>query len=59
MTLSVSGFMAEEDGQGGTKVTQLTDLSALGSWVPGKIVKMVTESVIPKSLVKIGEVARR
>ena len=58
MQLTTSGFIAEEDSQGGTRVTQLTDLSALGSWVPGKIIKMVTESMIPKSLVKIGEVAK-
>lgn len=30
MKLSVSGFIAEEDGLGGSRVTQLTDLSALG-----------------------------
>lgn len=30
MKLSVSGFIATDDGLGGCKVTQLTDLSALG-----------------------------
>lgn len=30
MSLSISGFVAEDDGQGGSRVTQLTDLSALG-----------------------------
>lgn len=30
MSLTISGFMAEDDGQGGCTVTQLTDLSALG-----------------------------
>lgn len=59
MQLTISGFIAEElPGGEGTRVTQLTDLSALGSWVPSKIIRMVTESMIPKSLAKIGEVAR-
>lgn len=30
MQLSISGFIAEDDGTGGSRVTQITDLSALG-----------------------------
>lgn len=30
MQLAISGFIAEEDGTGGSRVTQITDLSALG-----------------------------
>lgn len=59
LALAISGFLLEDDGQGGCSVTQLTDLSALASWVPGRIVRMVTETMIPKSLVKIGETARQ
>lgn len=30
MQLAISGLIAEEDGTGGSRVTQITDLSALG-----------------------------
>lgn len=58
MSLAISGFLAEDDGQGGCRVTQLTDLSALASWVPSRLIRVVTETMIPKSLVKIGETAK-
>ncbi|KAK9894624.1 Bet v1-like protein [Cystobasidium minutum MCA 4210] len=58
MQLSISGFIAEDDGTGGSRVTQITDLSALGSWVPSRVIRMVTENLIPKSLVKIGMAAK-
>ncbi|GAA5982835.1 hypothetical protein JCM5350_003003 [Sporobolomyces pararoseus] len=57
MELSVSGFMIEEEGEG-SKIIQITDLSGLGSWVPNAVFKTVTQTMLPKSLVKLGETAR-
>ncbi|KAM0752376.1 Bet v1-like protein [Meredithblackwellia eburnea MCA 4105] len=57
MVLTISGFIAEESGDGGSKVTQITDLSGLGSWVPSSVIKVVTQTMIPKSLVKLGQTA--
>lgn len=56
MELGVSGFLAESVGEG-SKVTQITDLSGLGSWVPSSIVRVVTQKMIPKSLVQLGKTA--
>jgi hypothetical protein len=33
-------------------------LSGLGSWVPGKVINLVTQTMIPKSLAKIGKRAQ-
>ncbi|GAA5910117.1 uncharacterized protein JCM6883_000559 [Sporobolomyces salmoneus] len=57
MELSVSGFLIEEDGEG-SRIVQITDLSGLGSWVPNAVFKTVTQTMLPKSLVKLGETAR-
>ncbi|GAA5961122.1 hypothetical protein JCM3765_001234 [Sporobolomyces pararoseus] len=57
MELSVSGFMIEEEGEG-SRIVQITDLSGLGSWIPNAVFKTVTQTMLPKSLVKLGETAR-
>ncbi|GAA93489.1 uncharacterized protein L969DRAFT_89262 [Mixia osmundae IAM 14324] len=57
MKLAISGFVAEEDGHGGSRLIQITDLSGLGSWVPDKIIQLVTKNIIPKSLAKVGKLA--
>lgn len=85
MNLSISGFLAEELPGGGSRVTQVTDLSGLGceyfswflwpfsfrlysadlsysrlmgaAWVPSAIIRTVTQTLIPKSLTKLGIVA--
>ncbi|GAA6023966.1 hypothetical protein JCM11491_003218 [Sporobolomyces phaffii] len=57
MELTVSGFLIEEEGQG-SRIVQITDLSGLGSWVPNAVFKTVTQTMLPKSLVKLGETAR-
>ncbi|GAA5887756.1 hypothetical protein JCM16303_005069 [Sporobolomyces ruberrimus] len=57
MELSVSGFLIEEEGEG-SRIVQITDLSGLGSWVPNAVFKTVTQTMLPKSLVKLGETAR-
>ncbi|GAA5925949.1 uncharacterized protein JCM15063_005169 [Sporobolomyces koalae] len=57
MELSVSGFVIEEEGAG-SRIIQITDLSGLGSWVPNAVFKTVTQTMLPKSLVKLGETAR-
>ncbi|KAI5480556.1 GTP-binding protein 1, partial [Pseudohyphozyma bogoriensis] len=57
MELGVSGFMAESTEAGGSKVTQITDLSSLGYWIPGAVIRTVTQKMIPKSLSKLGRAA--
>ncbi|GAA5843649.1 hypothetical protein JCM9279_000822 [Rhodotorula babjevae] len=54
MQLSVSGFLIEEVGAGGSKIVQITDLSGLGSWIPGAVLRTITQTMLPKSLVKLG-----
>lgn len=76
MTTS-SGFILEEEEGGGCRVTQVTDLSGLGStfspfrcffiglsltpriagWVPSAIIRTVTQTLLPKSLTKLGKAA--
>ncbi|GAA6001563.1 uncharacterized protein JCM10292_006315 [Rhodotorula paludigena] len=56
MELSVSGFLIEEVGDG-SKIVQITDLSGLGSWIPGAIIRTITQTMLPKSLVKLGATA--
>ncbi|KAK4056727.1 hypothetical protein OIO90_002279 [Microbotryomycetes sp. JL221] len=57
MQMGVTGFLIEEDGQGGSNIVQVTDLSGLGSWVPGAVIRTVTQTMLPKSLYKLGKVA--
>ncbi|KPV75028.1 uncharacterized protein RHOBADRAFT_44543 [Rhodotorula graminis WP1] len=57
MQLSVSGFLIEEVGAGGSKIVQITDLSGLGSWIPGAVLRTITQTMLPKSLVKLGATA--
>ncbi|BGP48617.1 hypothetical protein JCM10450v2_004493 [Rhodotorula kratochvilovae] len=56
MELSVSGFLIEEVGAG-SRIVQITDLSGLGSWIPGAVIRTITQSMLPKSLVKLGAAA--
>ncbi|ORY89321.1 hypothetical protein BCR35DRAFT_300452 [Leucosporidium creatinivorum] len=58
MELGISGFLIEEDGEGGSKIVQVTDLSGLGSWVPSAVIRTVTQTLLPKSLSKLGRTAR-
>ncbi|GAA6063186.1 hypothetical protein JCM10212_006852 [Sporobolomyces blumeae] len=57
MELTVSGFMIEEVGEG-SRIVQITDLSGLGSWIPNAVFRTVTQTMLPKSLVRLGEAAR-
>ncbi|GAA5896898.1 hypothetical protein JCM8208_007120 [Rhodotorula glutinis] len=57
MQLSVSGFLIEEVGAGGSKIVQITDLSGLGSWIPGAVLRTITQTMLPKSLIKLGVTA--
>jgi len=79
MQLSVSGFLIEEVGAGGSKIVQITDLSGLGcasplafapcatrgadavsllaAWIPGAVLRTITQTMLPKSLVKLGVTA--
>lgn len=66
-SLGVGGFMVEELGSDGlaadcstpvsVRVTQLSDLGELASWVPSSIVKMVASTMVPRSLNLIYKVA--
>lgn len=61
MQIGISGFIVEDDefeGKKGIRLTQLTDLSGLGKWIPGKVLSVVTQTMIPKSLRKIGKAAK-
>jgi hypothetical protein len=42
MNIAISGFLLSEDGEGGCILTQVSDLSSLGNWIPSKIITMVT-----------------
>ncbi|GAA5917774.1 hypothetical protein JCM5296_005042 [Sporobolomyces johnsonii] len=57
MEVSISGFMIEEESGGGSRIVQITDLSGLGSWVPSAVFRTVTQTMLPKSLVKLGAAA--
>ncbi|KAM0791299.1 hypothetical protein ACM66B_005771 [Microbotryomycetes sp. NB124-2] len=57
MQMGVTGFLIEEDGNGGSNIVQVTDLSGLGSWVPGAVIRTVTQTMLPKTLYKLGKVA--
>lgn len=54
MQLSISGFIAEDDGTGGSRVTQITDLSALGCKHKAKLgdgpLWMLTDLLLPFSM---------
>ncbi|GAA5965289.1 hypothetical protein JCM21900_005695 [Sporobolomyces salmonicolor] len=57
MEVSISGFMIEEEGEGGSRIVQITDLSGLGAWIPSAVFRTVTQTMLPKSLVKLGAAA--
>ncbi|KDE09214.1 hypothetical protein MVLG_00536 [Microbotryum lychnidis-dioicae p1A1 Lamole] len=57
MKLGVSGFLIENFGEGGSQITQLTDLSGLGSWIPSAVLRTVTQTMLPKSLQRMGRTA--
>ncbi|GAA6044165.1 hypothetical protein JCM8097_003731 [Rhodosporidiobolus ruineniae] len=58
MELAVSGFMIEEENEGrGSRIVQITDLSGLGSWIPGAVIRTITQTLLPKSLIKLGAAA--
>ncbi|SCV72103.1 BQ2448_4797 [Microbotryum intermedium] len=57
MKLGVSGFLIEDFGEGGSQITQLTDLSGLGSWIPSAVLRTVTQTMLPKSLQRMGRTA--
>ncbi|GAA5872065.1 hypothetical protein JCM8547_003088 [Rhodosporidiobolus lusitaniae] len=58
MELAVSGFMIEEANEGrGSRIVQITDLSGLGSWIPSAVIRTVTQTMLPKSLIKLGAAA--
>ncbi|GAA5887872.1 hypothetical protein JCM6882_000783 [Rhodosporidiobolus microsporus] len=55
MELAVSGFMIEEANEGkGSRIVQITDLSGLGSWIPSAVIRTITQTLLPKSLIKLG-----
>ncbi|GAA5820587.1 hypothetical protein JCM11251_003064 [Rhodosporidiobolus azoricus] len=58
MELAVSGFMIEEANEGkGSRIVQITDLSGLGSWIPSAVMRTITQTLLPKSLIKLGAAA--
>ncbi|GAA5967875.1 hypothetical protein JCM11641_005793 [Rhodosporidiobolus odoratus] len=58
MQLDVSGFVIEEvNGGKGSRIVQITDLSGLGSWIPSAIMRTITTTMLPKSLIKLGAAA--
>ncbi|SCZ88338.1 BZ3500_MvSof-1268-A1-R1_Chr2-1g04345 [Microbotryum saponariae] len=83
MKLGISGFLIEDFGEGGSQITQLTDLSGLGcefhslcgarrrrtfgisplalvrctAWIPSAVLRTVTQTMLPKSLQRMGRTA--
>ncbi|PWN30621.1 hypothetical protein BDZ90DRAFT_229632 [Jaminaea rosea] len=56
--LGVGGFMVEEmRGIDAIRVTQLSDLGELASWVPNSVVRMVASTMVPRSLSLISKAA--
>lgn len=65
--LGVGGFMVEELGSDGTasngktgkacQVTQLSNLGSAASWVPASVVKMVAQTMVPRSVALISKAA--
>ncbi|PWN23913.1 hypothetical protein BCV69DRAFT_13585 [Microstroma glucosiphilum] len=65
--LGVGGFMVEELGTDGTtstartgkacQVTQLSNLGSAASWVPASVVKMVAQTMVPRSVALISKAA--
>ncbi|POY74631.1 hypothetical protein BMF94_2392 [Rhodotorula taiwanensis] len=56
MSLGISGFVIDEV-DAGSRIIQITDLSGLGSWVPSAVFRTITETMLPKSLAKLGAAA--
>lgn len=65
--LGVGGFMVEELGSDGEtsngkkgracQVTQLSNLGSAASWVPASVVKMVAQTMVPRSVALISKAA--
>ncbi|BGP16615.1 hypothetical protein JCM10213_000469 [Rhodosporidiobolus nylandii] len=57
MELAVSGFVIEEaNGGRGSRIVQIVDLN-LGPWVPSAVLRQITQTLLPKSLIKLGAAA--
>ncbi|CAO1629996.1 unnamed protein product [Sympodiomycopsis kandeliae] len=64
--LGVGGFMVEElgsdefrPGRKAIRVTQLSNLGEMAAWVPSSVIKMVAQSLVPRSLNLIAKAAGR
>lgn len=58
--IGVSGFIISSPKLGtGSEIIQVADLSGLGSWIPASVINAVTQTFIPKSLIRLGEVAEK
>ncbi|UZJ54120.1 hypothetical protein CBS101457_003440 [Exobasidium rhododendri] len=67
--LQIGGFLVEDLGNSvsskelsepvGIRITQLSDLGEMASWVPSSIIKMVASTLVPRSVNAIAKVAAR
>lgn len=58
MEVSISGFVIEEaNGGKGSRICQITDLSGLGRWIPSAVINTITQTMLPKALIKLGVAA--
>jgi hypothetical protein len=66
--LEIGGFLVEDLGNpdgargssnAGVRVTQLSDLGEMASWVPSSIIRMVASTMVPRSINTITKVAAK
>ncbi|KAE8223014.1 hypothetical protein CF319_g3880 [Tilletia indica] len=62
--LGIGGFLVEDlpigsSSSPGVIVTQISDLGPAATWLPSSIIKMVASTLVPRSLAKIADVARK
>ncbi|CEH15516.1 START-like domain [Ceraceosorus bombacis] len=58
--LGIGGFLVEAiPAQDGIRVTQLSDLGEVAAWVPQSVVKLVSATLVPRSLANIAKIAKR